>query len=201
VSERGQSGVPGADGRELPVRSIRVDENVRLRDPSTADAEELFALVDANRSYLARWLPWPEQIRTVNDEREWIRSRRAPGAADSELALLIVEDGIIAGGLGIAGLGSVHRAVEVGYWLAARAQGRGLVTRSCRAALKYLFESRAVNRVQIRAAVDNARSRAVPERLGFTLEGIQRQAVLLNGSFQDLAVYSMLASEWNNRHP
>lgn len=178
------------------MRSIRVDEHVRLRDPSLADAAELFVLVDSNRAHLGRWLPWPAQIRTVEDERQWIRSRRAPGAADTELALLIVDDGRIAGGLGIAGLGSSNKAAEIGYWLSEPAQGRGLVTRSCRAALKYTFESRGVNRVQIRAAVDNVKSRAVAERLGFTFEGVQRQAILVNGRFQDLAVYSMLASEW-----
>lgn len=180
------------------MRSIRVADTVRLRDPSVSDATELFALVDANRKHLARWLPWPMQIRTVEDERLWIRSRRAPGAADSELALLIIDGGRIAGGLGIAGLGSSHRAAEIGYWLAEDAQGRGLVTRCCGAALKYSFESRGMNRVQIRAAIENTRSRAVPERLGFTLEGIQRQAVLINGNFQDLAIYSLLASEWRS---
>ncbi|MBI4220372.1 MAG: GNAT family N-acetyltransferase, partial [Chloroflexi bacterium] len=47
------------------------------------------------------------------------------------------------------------------------------------------------------AAVDNIRSRAIPERLGFTFEGVQRQAALVNGKYQDLAIYSLLASEWN----
>jgi len=40
------------------------------------------------------------------------------------------------------------------------------------------------------------RSIAIPQRLGFVYEGIQRQAQLLNGQFHDFAVYSMLASEW-----
>jgi ribosomal-protein-serine acetyltransferase len=178
------------------VRSIHVDRALRLRDPTLADAEELFAVIDANRNYLARWLPWALQVKTVEDERNWIRARRAPGAEDAEMALLIVASGAIAGGLGISGLASPNRAAEIGYWLAEPLQGRGLVTRCCRAAMEYSFEARRMNRLQIRAAVDNTRSRAIPERLGFVFEGIQRQAVLVNGAFQDLAVYSMLASEW-----
>lgn len=53
-----------------------------------------------------------------------------------------------------------------------------------------------MNRAQIRAMPENSRSIAIPARLGFTYEGIQRQAELLRGKFYDFAVYSMLASEW-----
>jgi len=183
------------------MRSISVDRDLRLRDPTLGDAEELFAAIAANRSYLARWLPWPLQVKAVEDERNWIRARRAPGAADTELGLLIIASGAIVGGLGIAGLGSPNRAAEIGYWLAEALQGRGIVTRCCRAAMKYAFEARGANRIQIRAAVDNTRSRAIPERLGLVFEGVQRQAILVNGVFQDLAVYSMLAAEWKASSP
>ena len=79
-------------------------------------------------------------------------------------------------------------------------QGRGIVTRSCRALVDYMFEQLSMNRVVIRALADNVRSRGIPHRLGFTLEGIQRQSELLyDDAFQDMAVYSMLASEWPDK--
>ena len=53
-----------------------------------------------------------------------------------------------------------------------------------------------LNRVQINCNVENERSRAVPERLGFKLEGIHRQVEYLNGRFGDWAVYGMLREEW-----
>lgn len=179
------------------MRLIAVDEVLRLRDPLLSDAEELFRLVDANREHLGRWLPWVSHVRTVDDEHAWIKSRLAAGASDAELPLLILENGKIVGTVGVLGLGSPGRAGEIGYWLARSAEGRGVMTRAVRAALKYCFDARSMNRIQIRAAVDNVRSRAVAERLGFVLEGVQRQAVRASdGRFEDLAVYSLLASEW-----
>ena len=52
-----------------------------------------------------------------------------------------------------------------------------------------------IHRVELRAAVDNHASRRVAERAGFRLEGICRDAELLRGEYNDLAVYSHLATD------
>jgi ribosomal-protein-serine acetyltransferase len=53
-----------------------------------------------------------------------------------------------------------------------------------------------LNRVEIRVAVENLRSRAIPERLGFSQEGTLRKADLVDGRYLDSVVYSMLAVDW-----
>ena len=53
-----------------------------------------------------------------------------------------------------------------------------------------------LNRIEIRAAVGNARSRAIPERLGFKQEGTLREAERVGDAYLDAVVYSMLGSEW-----
>ena len=52
-----------------------------------------------------------------------------------------------------------------------------------------------MERVEIRAGTGNKRSRAVPERLGFTYEGTLRRAQIVDGKWLDSAVYSMLREE------
>jgi ribosomal-protein-serine acetyltransferase len=54
-----------------------------------------------------------------------------------------------------------------------------------------------LNRVEVRAAVENRRSRAIPERLGFRQEGTLRQAELVDGRYLDSVMYSMLAADWH----
>lgn len=70
------------------------------------------------------------------------------------------------------------------------------MTRACELIAQWAFEEAGLNRLEIRAAADNKRGRALAERLGFRLEGIARQAKRLNGRFADMAVYAMLAAEW-----
>jgi ribosomal-protein-serine acetyltransferase len=52
-----------------------------------------------------------------------------------------------------------------------------------------------LNRIEIAAAVGNVRSRAIPERLGFKLDGVLRERENVNGVMLDHAVYSQLRRE------
>jgi ribosomal-protein-serine acetyltransferase len=92
----------------------------------------------------------------------------------------------------------VNRVGEIGYWLAAAAQGRGTMTECCRLLVRYAFLTLDLNRVEIAAATGNQRSRAVPERLGFKFEGVLREREELYGTFVDHAVYSQLRSEFDS---
>jgi len=89
-----------------------------------------------------------------------------------------------------------NHKTELGYWLAQDQQGKGLVTRSCKALINLAFERMGMHRVQIKISVDNHRSKGIPKRLGFKFEGIERDGEFLNGHYTDLEVYSILKNEW-----
>lgn len=177
---------------------IRVDDDILLRWPTMADAEDIFALIDSNREHLGRWVPWVYAIRTVDDERQWVQGRMKAQEEHSGTPPLIIYQDSIVGSVGTDSIDALRKSCEIGYFLAESLQGRGIVTRACSDLLTYIFDTLRMNRVQIRAMPHNKRSIAIPERLGFVYEGVQRQAQLLNGQFHDFAVYSMLASEWAN---
>jgi ribosomal-protein-serine acetyltransferase len=162
-----------------------------------ADAEDIFGLVDSNRAYLARWLHWALG-HTLEDERQWVEGRKKAQTDGSGSPCLIIYLGSLVGFAGIDRIDPVSKSCNLGYYLAESFQGRGIVTRACRSLLDYAFDTLGMNRVQISANPQNTGSIAIPERLGFVYEGVQRQAHILNGQFHDLAVYSMLSSEWAN---
>jgi ribosomal-protein-serine acetyltransferase len=111
--------------------------------------------------------------------------------------MAIVDDGRIIGMVGFHGIDWQHRATSLGYWLAQRAQGRGTMTEAVRAMVAHALGVWELNRVEIRASVENARSRRLIERLGFHFEGVARKAFRLADGYHDDAVYSMLACEWS----
>lgn len=177
---------------------IKVDNEISLHPVTLSDADEMYALVDANREHLGRWLPWVEGLRSVGDERRWLRQRTGMDAAADEEAWLIRYQGATVGAIGLI-YDTPNNGAEVGYWLTEAAQGHGIITRSCSTLLGYAFMVRSVHRMQLRAASENARSVAVAERLGFTFEGVQREALYSSTGYRDAKVYSMLVSEWEQR--
>ena len=109
----------------------------------------------------------------------------------------IVCEGVLAGVIGQHYLDSSNRRTELGYWLDAGHQGRGIVTRAAARLTGYAFSDQDCNRVILQCAVGNTRSRAVAERLGFVPEGVLREAEWLYDHYVDLVVYSMLKTEWS----
>jgi ribosomal-protein-serine acetyltransferase len=171
---------------------------VALRLAEERDAAEIYGLVDGNRAYLARWMPWA-QHETRDQVLDYIRITRAQVGENNGLNTVITVDGRLAGSLGMRSISWPDGSTELGYWLAERHQGRGIITAGVRAYLDYAFDTLGLNRVVISAGVDNARSRAVAERLGFALEGVHREAERIGDRAHDLAVYAMLAAEWAAR--
>ena len=178
--------------------TYRLDERVSVRLYEESDAEELYAVTDANRDYLARWMPWAAN-QTLDGTREFIRAARKQLAENHGFQATIIDQGRIVGGLGFHNVDWENRSATIGYWIAEDAQGRGLVTRAVTALIEHAFGVWSLHRVEIHAAPENRRSRAIPERLGFTEEGVLREAERLGDRYLDHVVYGLLASEWESR--
>jgi ribosomal-protein-serine acetyltransferase len=179
--------------------SQRIDDELELRPVDERYAEDLTALVRRDLAHLKPWMPWATERYRVEDAREFIRRNLRQYAEDQGFATLIFFRGRVAGSIGYNNIDWANRKTDIGYWLGAAAQGRGLMTKSCRALVQHAFGEFRLNRVEIYCAVENRRSRAVPERLGFTEEGTHRQAEWVHDHFKDLVAYSMLAREWQRK--
>lgn len=167
--------------------------------PRLRDAQEVFALIDRHRDALGEWLPWVGETLSAGDTEAFFRKVREWHAEERALHLLIRQDGHAAGMVGMHVLDRRNGKTSFGYWLAPTYWGRGLVTRAVGRLLRFAFEEEGLQRAEIRCAPENARSRAVAERLGFRLEGQLRCAERLSGDrCVDHLVFGLLRSEWRS---
>jgi ribosomal-protein-serine acetyltransferase len=175
---------------------LRVTESVELRQIDEDDAETLTALIDRNRSYLKEWLPWLDNSTGLHDTARFIGRSIEQAEDENGLTFGILYEGALAGVIGQHYVDVLNRRTELGYWLDAGHQGRGIVTRATARLTDHAFNHQDCNRVMLHCASGNARSRAVAERLGFVQEGILREAEWLYDHYVDLVIYSMLKSDW-----
>lgn len=91
----------------------------------------------------------------------------------------------------------VHTAesTEIGYWAVKEHRGRGYVTEAVLAAARWAFTELGVGRLEWRAEVGNAGSRAVAEKAGFRVEGLLRAGIIQRGTYRDCWVGALLPSD------
>jgi len=175
---------------------IDLGEGALVRRYVMDDLDAIWAVAAGERERLGEWMPWVEGTTSVDVQRGWLE--KVVGEPEGLEGCGIFVDDELAGGVGLTWDGYAI-AGEIGYWIRAPFEGRGLITRSAREFSRLAFEHVGLNRVVIRAGVGNARSRAVPERLGYVEESVERGGGRGLGGFYDIVVYSMLADEWHDR--
>jgi ribosomal-protein-serine acetyltransferase len=176
-----------------------IDDQISLKLLDVRDGEKIFDLTNSSRDYLREWLPWLDQTTKQEDTNEFIKMSLKGFAENKSLNTVILVNGQIAGVAGYNEINWSNKTAYIGYWLGEEFQGKGIMTKVARALTDYAFMELNLNKVEIRAAVGNKKSRSIPERLGFVNEGCIRQAEWLYDHYVDHIVYGMLVNEWNER--
>jgi ribosomal-protein-serine acetyltransferase len=158
-------------------------------------ARELFELIEANRAHLRAWMNWADQRRTQVDVATYVATGLKQFALNQGIHVGIWEKGRLCGMINFFPIEWPNKAATLEYWLGASYQGKGIMTASCRAMIEYAFGTAGLHRLTIRCAAENRRSRAIPEKLGFTLEGVARDAEWLHDHFVNHAVYGLVKGD------
>ncbi|MED5387911.1 MAG: GNAT family N-acetyltransferase [Pseudomonadota bacterium] len=169
---------------------------LRLAPLTLEHTPALYALTNANRKYLSRWLPWLDHVRSCDDTSAFITACMEEAALGGAPNFAIFHEDSLCGVAGFHTLHPRHRVGAIGYWLGESFTGKGLATESVRRLLKIGFDELGLNRIEIRCAVGNVKSRAIPERLGFNCEATLRECEWLYSRFVDHAIYALLESEY-----
>jgi ribosomal-protein-serine acetyltransferase len=161
-----------------------------------AFAERLFALTNTNRAHLKKWLAWLDLVKTFEDTQIFIDTAVHQHNNNQATMFAIFYRGELVGLAGFNHFDYQHKWGAIGYWLCASCTGKGVITKVVHKLLEYGFVENRLNKIEIRCADENQKSKAIPERLGFTYEGTLRQCEWLYDQYVDHAVYSILFGEY-----
>ncbi|MBL4637083.1 MAG: GNAT family N-acetyltransferase [Kofleriaceae bacterium] len=178
------------------VPELVIRPGLTLRRWTLSDATVLFALVEKNRSYLRQWMSWLDAHTHESHTRAFLQDCLDGYKSGKSHRWAIIADGEIVGSLGLEDIQPLHRRAEIGYWISQEHQGSGCITAAVRGVIDYAFSEEKLNLLEIRAATENQKSRAVAGRVGMTHEGVLREREWLYDHHVDHAIYTLLSSEW-----
>lgn len=165
---------------------------VRLRPPTDADAPAVVAACQDPDIQRFTRVPVPYEDEHGRDYVRFCQDGLARGTGVHLLAV-DAEDRLL-GAVGM-NVDTVEFAGEIGYWVAPAARRQGVALRGCQLLLLLAFERLELGYVELHAAVTNPASNGLARRLGFTLEGTQRQA-MLDGPSGDRSAPRCDANVW-----
>lgn len=198
---------------------LTVDGEIRLRTLHPDDAEELFQLLEQNRTRLRPWigpdaLPETAQATRIYSIECYFGSLDPLAAMDTpyidevrpyfpppypQMEMGLWFHGVLAGVISLSILEDGQGTAEFGYWITEVLEGKGIITRCVRALMDHAIDHQEVERFVIGCAKDNLRSRAVPERLGYHLMEILPGGEVVGEYVYDRLVFEISSRAWQER--
>ena len=172
----------------LPTANPAV--SLALQQPHHARA--VFALIDAERDRLGRWLRFVGRMRSRRDARGFVRRGWDGMAGEDRVQTVILLDGAVVGGIYCGGMAGVDRRGAIGYWLSQQAEGRGVMSAALRALCGHVWSAwPRVVRLQLRVSPENERSVKLAGACGFACEGRLRLDYRVAGVAGDSLLFGL----------
>ena len=179
-----------------PSPLLVVDDQLSLSILSLSDAREIFKLVDENRIYLRKTLPWLDEVNSLDEQISYISHCISDYELYKGIMYSVSSDGDIIGTIGLNSIDYENRSCGVGYWVSEEFAGKGIATRCCSRLIDHCFNDLNLHRFVLEAAIENIASCRVAEKLGMRLEGVIKDREWLYDRFLDANLYAVTKPEW-----
>ena len=171
---------------------INIDDSMTLHSIHERFADEIFALVQKNKTWLQTAMDWPQYVLSVEDSRKMAQGNYILHHRGYAKMFLIFLHQKMVGVISFNQIEPTNKVAYIGYWLDKDAQGQGIISRAIQAVVEKYAREGVVRRFVIKCIVSNLASNQVALRNGFILEGCLKQAEFLNGEFHDQNIYGRI---------
>ncbi len=169
-------------------------ERLIIRMPRPGDGKAVYDSIKASIPELKPWMPFAQKEQSEADVEVNIRESYINFLKRDDLRLLVFlkETGEFIASSGLHRINWSIPKFEIGYWIDTRHSGKGYMTEAVQGITDFAVNELKARRIEIRCESTNKKSRAIPEKLGFVLEGILKNEGLSaeSNELRDTCVYA-----------
>ena len=158
---------------------------------SDSHSEGLYEIVSTERERLAMWLPWVEDMKSIENERAFIKYAREKMERNELFMLTICVNKKPVGMIDIHNIDLQKHQAEIGYWISEKYENQGFVKQGLKELIKIIPSKFKIDKLLIYIDVDNVKSKFIPISLGFKKEIEISQFEFYNGSYHDFEIYGL----------
>jgi len=173
-----------------------INHNIKVGLTIPQYAKEIFSLIDNNRLYLKQWLSWIDSTTQVSNTKEFIKLQLLDFQNGLAVHETIFYKNKIVGVVGFNKIDTHKSVANIGYWLAKEFNNKGIMTNCVKDLIKLGFDYYEINKIEIRCAINNEKSKAIAKRLCFKQLNIIKKAELVNGVYLDHIVYELTKKDY-----
>ena len=164
---------------------------------SDSHSEGLYEIVSIERERLAMWLPWVEEMKSIENERAFIKYAREKMERNELFMLTICVNQTPVGMIDIHNIDLQKHQAEIGYWISEKYENRGFVKQGLKQLIKIIPSKSNLDKLLIYTDVENVKSKFIPISLVFKKESEISQFEFYNGSYHDFEIYGLNVNEGN----
>ncbi len=169
-----------------------------LRPPQVGDGIMVNQAVLESFAVLKKFMPWAKEKPSIDDSEEFVRQAAANWILkindEPYLPLFIFskENNNFVGGTGYHHYDWAVPCVETGYWIRNSCTRQGFMTEAVNAITQYAFKQLGMKRIAITCDINSARSKRIPEKLGYRLEATLKanRVKPLTSELSDTLIYA-----------
>ena len=171
-------------------------DEITIKMLEMRQSEEMYDFITRNREFFIEWIPFVSKIHSLSDIEVLIKNNLERYVQGIGLYYTLWDREKIIGYFLAREIDNEAKWAEIGYAIDESYAGRGLIKRSCLKLIDYLFNALDMDKIVICCAEENEKSKALAEKLGFTLEGNLRNHFVVNGTVRNMLHYGLLKEEY-----
>ncbi|NDI35046.1 GNAT family N-acetyltransferase [Chengkuizengella sediminis] len=171
-------------------------ERLLIRMPKPGDGGVVYHSINASIDELKPWMPFAQKEQTLEEVETNIRESYIKFLKREDLRLLVFlkETGQFVASSGLHRINWSIPSFEIGYWVDTRYSGKGYMTEAVQRITEFASQELKARRIEICCDSRNLKSRAIPEKLGYILEGtLKNEGLSADGNgLRDTCIYAKI---------